>query len=91
MSWSGRRSLAVLLLSCALITAAPSAGQVLMEIPEDPRDKLNTLDETVLTKQRELFAARQRNDAAAIEKLSKEFDEIQRQRKEIVKKAGHLF
>ncbi len=87
----GRRYTVLATLLLALTTSSPVAAQVAFEVPEDPRERLTDLDEAVLAKQRALFAARQRGDQQAVEKLSKEFDEIQRQRSEILKRAHQLY
>jgi len=83
------------LVGCALLLAVlafntPSGAEVL-DAPVDPRDRLNELDDAVVAKQRELFGARKRGDQAALERVTKEFEEIQKQRREILKNSPHLF
>jgi uncharacterized membrane protein (DUF106 family) len=73
----------------ALTCSAPTIAEVL-EVPVDPRDRMSELDDALVAKRRELFGARQRNDTAAIEKLTKEFDDIQHQRNEILKRDPRL-
>ena len=73
----------------ALACSAPATAEV-FEVPVDPRDRMSELDDALLAKQRELFGARQRNDTAAIERLTREFQDIQRQRSEILKRAPRL-
>jgi hypothetical protein len=73
----------------ALTCSAPGIAEV-FEAPADPRARMSELDDAMLAKRRELFDARQRKDTAAIEKLSKEFNDIQHQRSEILKRAPRL-
>jgi uncharacterized membrane protein (DUF106 family) len=83
------------LVGCALLLVVlafntPSGAEVL-EAPVDPRERLNELDDAVVAKQRELFGARKRGDQAALERVTKEFEEIQKQRREVLKNSPHLF
>ncbi len=69
--------------------SAPAADRT--AVPVDPRAELQRLDELAVQKQVELFAARQRGDRAAAEKLQREFEEIQKQRSEQIRRSRHLF
>lgn len=55
------------------------------EQPEDPQETLRSLDDIVLQKQKALFAARMRGDAAEIKKAQEEFEAVQRQRGKAVR------
>jgi uncharacterized membrane protein (DUF106 family) len=91
MAWLSTRRVALATLLWTAVVTGSTSAQVVFEVPPDPRQELQHLDAAVLVKQRELFAARQRGDQAAVEKLSKEFNEIQRQRRGVIKKAPQLF
>jgi uncharacterized membrane protein (DUF106 family) len=82
---------------CALaLVGLISSGVALAQsappkLPVDPREQLNKLDDKVLEKQRELFAARQRGDQKAVKRLTKEFNQIQKERGGLVQKARDLY
>lgn len=89
MSKNRSRVLLCALIASGLVGTTPVLAQ--NQLPVDPRQEMDRLDEQVLGKQRELFAARQRQDDAAVERLTKEFKEIQEQRAKTLKAARHLY
>jgi hypothetical protein len=78
------------LCSLTLAFAGPLAAQNAFEQPTDPRSRMKELDEAVVKKQQELFAARQRGNEEETKRLSEEFSEIQKERRDIVQNFGHL-
>lgn len=50
----------------------------------DPREDMRKLDDQVIAKQRELLQARRAHDDAAVQRLEKEFKELQSQRSKLV-------
>ena len=91
MSWRLLRRAAGTVLVLGLLTCSSVAAQEHVFVqPVDPRDRVNALDQEVLVKQRELFAARQRGDQEAVKKLSKDFKAIQRDRYQAIQKAKNV-
>ena len=75
----------------ALLHAPAWAQTQVIEIPPDPRDTLNELDQKLLDKQREIFAAQQHGDTPAVERLDNEYQQIQLERSHAISRAKHLF
>jgi hypothetical protein len=79
---------AALALSVPVLPAAPPAARA-DEIPAWPSEQASRLEQVesqLLSKQRELAAARRRNDGPAIvERLSKEFKTLQDERVELLR------
>jgi hypothetical protein len=73
-----------------LAFAGPLPAQNAFEQPTAPRSRMKELDGAVLKKQKELFAARQRGNKEETKRLSEEFSEIQKERRDIVQNFGHL-
>ncbi|MBI3785530.1 MAG: hypothetical protein HY270_19225 [Deltaproteobacteria bacterium] len=90
---SAQRFILPLLLGCVMglsLSQKPSLAQDAPDAavvnPVDPRDTLKELDEKAIAKQKELMQARMRNDQPAVDRLSKEFEEIQKLRLPLVRK-----
>lgn len=81
------RALSIAALALNLVAAAMARA----DLPQDPRERLEKLDQALLEKQMALFAARQSGDDEAIERAKTEFEEVQRQRGPLLEAARDLY
>ncbi len=81
------RALRALLVATAVF-AAGAAGAYAAEAPAYPHEqqaRLRDVEDQVVDVQRELFTARQRQDTTAIENLGKKLNQLQRERKQLIR------
>ena len=87
-----RTQIVVLTGAVLLLIAPPRMGgeDSAPQWPSDQESRLEDLDSQVLETKRKLFAAKQASDSAAVEKLSKEYKEQQKERLELLRATGQL-
>jgi hypothetical protein len=66
------------------LTARPVLAADLPQYPNEQQALLRDTEHQVLDVQLQLFAARQRNDQAAVEQLGKQFKELQDKRRALI-------
>jgi len=74
----------------SLSTVPTANGADVPEWPSEREDRLNQVESEVIEVQRQLAVARRNQDADAVEKLSKQFKELQDERAKILRATGAL-